>query len=330
MAYRLLPKFFDAAEICPHTTYNELLAAPAAERDRYTLFHGHFNNHLQHFVPGPLRVLTLLRHPFERAISQYRYILSSPAHPLHAAVAAEADFGGYIRNRLLFAPNSLTLSLGSRFDPAIVLRRAALRGLSPTAYDAVFDEETFNTSARRHHVEAAMDVLDSCALIGLQEEMAKTAALLHRHFGQDFDGTIASMNETVAPPLGRTDLSDAVLAELAALHEHDLELYDHGKAVFEQSWARAKAAEPPSPAPVELRPPVPAPAPRLYYMNLPWSGDVDLASQLLQGFYPPGEICPAWNYDGLFALHPTRATPIRRITAIFSGRSPASSAIRWQ
>ena len=66
MAYRLLPKFFDAAEICPHTTYNELLAAPAAERDRYKLFHGHFNNHLQHFVPGPLRVLTLLRHPFEQ------------------------------------------------------------------------------------------------------------------------------------------------------------------------------------------------------------------------------------------------------------------------
>src|ERR1700733_10398296 len=36
--------------------------------------------------------------------------------------------------------------------------------------------------------------------------------------------------------------------------------------------------------PIELRPCVPAP-PRLYYMNLPWSGDVDLASQLLQGFY---------------------------------------------
>ncbi len=48
----------------------------------------------------------------------------------------------------------------------------------------------------------------------------------------------------------------------------------------------------------------PTPAPRLYYLNLPWSGDVDLASQLLQGLCPPAEICPAWNYDGLYALPP--------------------------
>jgi hypothetical protein len=301
MAYRMLPKFFDPGEICPHTTYDALLATPIEERGHYRLFHGHFNSHLQHFVPGPLRILTLLRHPFERAISQYRYILSSPGHPLHAAVAAERDFGGYIRNRLLFAPNSLTLSLGRRIDPAEVLRRAALRGIPLTEFDTILEEETFNTAAHGHHLAAAKALLDSCALVGLQEDMPRTAALLHRHFGQEFDGSVESMNATQAPPLGRADLPDAVLAELAALHEHDLELYAHGKALFEQ---HCRAPDSAPTAPVVLGAAEPAPAPRLYYMNLPWSGDVDLASQLLQGLCPPAEICPAWNYDGLYALPP--------------------------
>lgn len=301
MAYRMLPKFFDPGEICPHTTYDALLATPVEERERYRLFHGHFNSHLQHFVPGPLRLLTLLRHPFERAISQYRYILSSPEHPLHAAVAAERDFGGYIRNRLLFAPNSLTLSLGSRIEPAEVLRRAALRGVRPTEFDTIFDDETFNTAAHKHHLVAAKALLDSCALVGLQEDMPRTAALLHRHFGQEFEGAVDSMNATQAPPLGRADLPDPVLAELAALHEHDLELYAHGKALFERHCAAPDSAPA---APIVLTAAEPAPTPRLYYLNLPWSGDVDLASQLLQGLCPPAEICPAWNYDGLYALPP--------------------------
>jgi hypothetical protein len=129
--------------------------------------------------------------------------------------------------------------------------------------------------------------------------MPRTAALLHRHFGQEFEGAVESMNATQAPPLGRADLPDGVLAELAALHEHDLELYAHGKALFERHCAAPETAPA---APVVLSAAEPTPAPRLYYLNLPWSGDVDLASQLLQGLCPPAEICPAWNYDGLYAL----------------------------
>jgi len=309
MAYRLLPRFFEPAEICPHTSYQALLATPDDERDRYRLFHGHFNDHLKHFVPGPLRVLTLLRHPFERAISQYRYILSSPTHPLHQAVAAQPDFGAYIRNRLLFAPNSLTLSLGTELDPATVLRRAEWRGIAPGAVDFIFEEETFHTAARARHEAEAKSLLDRCILVGLQEEMTKTATLVHQHFGQSFSGAVDSMNETVAAPLGRDDLPAGVLADLAFLHEHDLEVYAHGKALFERQWATASgvAATTEIAAPIMVRTSAPEPAPpRLYYMNLPWSGDVDIASQLLQGYYRPSEICPAWNYDGLFAL-PDRA-----------------------
>src|ERR1700733_9499879 len=64
MAYGLLPKFFEPEEICPHVTFDALLGIAAEERAKYRLFHGHFYNHLRHFVPEPLNVLTLLRHPF--------------------------------------------------------------------------------------------------------------------------------------------------------------------------------------------------------------------------------------------------------------------------
>ena len=307
MAYRLLPRFFDAGEICPYTSYDALLAAPAAERARFRLFHGHFNNHLQHFVPGKLRVITLLRHPFERAISQYRYILSSPTHPLHDAVKAERSFGAYLRNRALFGPNSLTLALGSALDPDAVLRRAALRGLPPDGVDAIFDEETFHLTARAHHEAAAMALLDSCVLVGLQEEMSKTAALLHDHFGQPCAGPVESMNETKAAPLSRADLPQAVLDDLAALHEHDLAVYAHGKALFERQCDGAASSDSAAPrsaiAAPAIRPARPAPPP-LYFMNLPWADDIALGSQLLHGHVRSSEICPAWNYDGLAALPP--------------------------
>lgn len=318
MAYRLLPKFFDADRICPHTSFAALQAAPAEERDRYRLFHGHFHAHLEHFVPGKLRLITLLRHPFERAISQYRYILSSVDHPLHAQVAAVPDFGAYLRNRNLFCPNSLTLALGSRIDPDLVLRRARWRGRGTDTIDALIDDETFNTVARRCHADAAMALLDRCALVGLQEEMSKTATLLHRHFGRNFAGPVDFMNESGGDLLTRNDLPADVLADLAALHELDIDVYAYGKALFERQWAEAsgtvlslaksgsaKSSAPkletvkPRPASQTKRPALPS---RLYYMTLPWSGDVDLASQLINGYHRPSEVCPAWNYDGLMAL----------------------------
>jgi hypothetical protein len=325
MAYRLLPKFFDADRICPHTSFAALQAAPAVERDRYRLFHGHFHAHLEHFVPGKLRLITLLRHPFERAISQYRYVLSSAEHPLHAQVAAAPDFGAYLRNRDLFCPNSLTLALGNRIDPELVQRRARWRGRATETIDALIDDETFNTVARGCHADAAMALLDRCVLVGLQEEMSKTATLLHRHFGRSFSGPVEFMNESGGDLLTRDDLPADVLAELAALHEHDLDVYAYGKALFERHWAEASgnvlslAKSSPAksnlaksnPAKLEAVKPRlaartkrPAPPSRLYYMNLPWSGDVDLASQLIQGYHRPSEICPSWNYDGLMALPP--------------------------
>lgn len=298
MAYRLLPKFFAPEEICPCTSYDTLLALPAAERARYRLFHGHFNTHLGHFVPGNLRLLTLLRHPFERAISQYRYILSSPSHPLHHPVKAERGFGAYLRNRALFGPNSLTLALGTTLDPDAVLRQAALRGLPPGGVDAILDEETFHLTARAEHEDAAKALLDSCALVGLQEEMTRTAALLHRHFGLPVTGPVESMNETRAAPLSRADLPQAVLDDLAALHEHDLAVYAHGQALFERQCRGAPHSEIAAPA---IRRPRPAP-PRLYFMNLPWADDIQLGSQLLHGLHRSSAVCPAWNYDGLAAL----------------------------
>jgi hypothetical protein len=330
MAYRLLPKFFDSDRICPHTSFAALQAAPAEERERYRLFHGHFNAHLEHFVAGKLRIITLLRHPFERAISQYRYILSSVEHPLHAQVVASPDFGAYLRNRDLFCPNSLTLALGSRIDPDLVLRRARWRGRGTDTIDALIDDETFNTVARRCHAEAATALLDRCALVGLQEEMSKTATLLHRHFGRNFSGPVDFMNESGGDLLTRDDLPADALADLAALHEHDLDVYAYGKALFERHWAEASGnvlslakpasaksgsakpglAKPSMPTLEAVKPrPAgqtkrPAPPSRLYYMTLPWSGDVDLASQLIRGYQRPSEVCPAWNYDGLMALPP--------------------------
>jgi hypothetical protein len=137
MAYHLLPQIFQPKKICPTTSYAQLLAIPPAERNGYALFHGHFYMHLKHFLEPPLNTFTLLRHPFERAISHYRYICGSTSHPLHAAVTAKRDFGAYLRDRETFAPDSLTLALGAEFDPVEALLGAERRGEDHKTADVV-------------------------------------------------------------------------------------------------------------------------------------------------------------------------------------------------
>jgi hypothetical protein len=242
MAYHLLPQIFPPEQVCPGTSYAQLLAMPPAERNGYALFHGHFYMHLKHFLEPLLYTFTLLRHPFERAISHYRYICGNTSHPLHAAVTAKRDFGAYLRDRETFAPDSLTLALGAEFDPVEALLRAERRGEDHKTADVVLSEETFLQRAGRGHVETAKRVLDDCLFVGLQEEMTKSATLLFDHFGRPFGGAVDRTNEAQAPALALAELAPAVIEDLESLHRHDLEVYAHGKMRFERQWAEFVAA----------------------------------------------------------------------------------------
>ena len=235
MTTQLLPRLFPSNEICPAVWLDDLVKLAKEERSKYRLYFGHYNNYLRHFVDIPFRKLTLLRHPFERAISNYRYILASEAHPLHDALVSVGSFAAYLDEREVFCPNSLTLALGTEVDPDEVLARAR-RHEDGTSLHQLFDEATFGAPARASHAEAAKRVLDDCVFVGLQEEMEKSSRLLFDHFGQEFDGHLTRSNETKYDPLTLDDLGPEILEKLTETHRHDLEVYAYGKTLFARKW----------------------------------------------------------------------------------------------
>lgn len=60
----------------------------AAERARIRLLIGHMSFGLHQYLPAGARYLTMLRHPVDRVLSEYRFLRTNTRHPFHARVAA--------------------------------------------------------------------------------------------------------------------------------------------------------------------------------------------------------------------------------------------------
>jgi hypothetical protein len=67
---------------------DQLRRWPEAKRADMQLLCGHVPYGIHTLVPNPYVYFTLLRHPVERVISQYYYVLRTPQHALYAQVTA--------------------------------------------------------------------------------------------------------------------------------------------------------------------------------------------------------------------------------------------------
>ncbi len=66
----------------------ELDAMPEARRERLRAVGGHAPYGVDRHLPGRWTTITLVRHPAERILSHYSYVLRSPESPLHERVSA--------------------------------------------------------------------------------------------------------------------------------------------------------------------------------------------------------------------------------------------------
>ena len=69
---------------CPATDWDDLLALPVERLLGFELFRGHFGAMLPALLPRPPRVVTTLRDPVERALSEWQYVLRHADHPYYA------------------------------------------------------------------------------------------------------------------------------------------------------------------------------------------------------------------------------------------------------
>jgi hypothetical protein len=327
MTQHVLPTFFRPEQICPIYDLGELVKLDRAELDRFTLFRGHYYKYLANFVPKRIRALTVLRHPFERAISTYRYILEQESHPLHEATRRVGSFEAFLSERDVFCPDSMTVALGVDVDPPAVLAAAEHRSGPPVPMQRLFDEEIFVPRARACHLAAAKRTLDDCVVVGLQEEMEKTVSLIVDHFGGTPTGPLVRANATEHGHFSRADLPSRVLDKLLETHRYDLETYAYGKALFERRWrdfAASKGAKAPGP-PRHLT--VPPAAPTLPGKSLfllpPDKAAGEFGRQIVQGYFRPSELCPIAGDEALASLPAQKLAGFAAFIGPQAGKTPA-------
>jgi hypothetical protein len=177
-------------------------------------FVGHMPFGLHELLPEPAAYISLLRHPVDRLVSHYYYVLRARGSPLHEmTVSNHLSLEEYVK-RGPAAPlfnNGQTRLLGSR-------------GML-TAEPAT--EETF---------EAAKRNLDRFALVGLTERFDETLLILKRLFGWHWPVYEKEKVGTNRPK--RNDLSAQAVHTILERNQLDLELYRIAAARFDEAVDR--------------------------------------------------------------------------------------------
>jgi hypothetical protein len=187
---------------------------PEAERARPRLLVSHMIFGIHEFVPRPSAYITLLRDPVARTISQYRHVLRTEHHRLHAAAVS----GGLTLERYVCGGEALEVDNG---------QARALAGDVSTPFgectDALLDAALRNLD---RHVSVA----------GLTERFDETLIMLGAEFGWR---NLYYVQSNAAPPGQRFQASGSERRIIEERNRFDCELY---RLVTERFEARVAGA----------------------------------------------------------------------------------------
>jgi hypothetical protein len=128
--------------------FEELSRLPIEQRARLKVLMGHFPYGIHRSIPKRCTYVTIIRDPVKRVVSEFRYVLSSPTHPMHdAAVSSSMDLEDYVMGRYSAqTENALTRQLAGKSGEGELTRHdleiasANLRSFEVVGLTDAFDE----------------------------------------------------------------------------------------------------------------------------------------------------------------------------------------------
>ena len=187
---------------------------------------GHVPYGLHWLTKRPVRYITMLRNPIDRAVSWYYFMkdlvrtdLWKP-HPLREY----ADSVTLVE----FYQNPRYSNMQTRFLAGWAYHKA---------YPLLYRSPTF----RRWTLRAAKKHLRECAAFGLQHRYDDSVALFRDIFGWDNYETVPPQAKTKKRPSLQEidDLNPTVLPRLHDSHQLDLELFSYASELFEDQFLEA-------------------------------------------------------------------------------------------
>jgi hypothetical protein len=204
------------------------------ELDAYSLFFGHFYRSLPLYLKQPLRLMTFLRNPIDRAISHYEHILRHEGHYFHEKAIKQGSLLNFLHD-----PETRTM-----------IENYQVRSLSMILDPSVFQEVVNDSCGQRHSLERyietyrpshsdavaltlAKDFLMRCAFVGVTEFMDESIRRMSGVLGLNYE-KIEILNSN---PMGSClhKLSPAEWDALAEILMLDWNLYEFAVNRF-YSW----------------------------------------------------------------------------------------------
>lgn len=224
----------------PTSTY-QLLTTPPEIIARTRFIVGHFYQDLTPiFTRNPI-VITTLRDPVERTISQYAQIHRAANHYAHEVVKNQSllEYLKDPRSLPIYA-NLQTRQIGLDIN---IAKMAA--EIDPKVLEQELEPHILRYASTRYNdprvLEAAQERLESYAFIGLTEQYDESVEVLCDAFGWELPITPKVLN------VGANRPNDIPQEALDIIHENtrlDAELYETGRRILEARYQESVAQHP--------------------------------------------------------------------------------------
>ena len=195
----------------------ELKSIPRGQLAEKRLITGHFYFGVHTHIPGPATYITLLRDPIDRIISHYYFVQRNPTHYLYASTR-EMNLQEYVKFCDRAEPNNDQTRLLAGIDYA---------------------SNSGNCSPEMLPV-AKQNLREHFTVAGITEEFDRSMLLMKRIFGWKTPFYV-KQNVTRQRP-SKEQISKETLRVIQEFNDLDIELYHHGKALFQQQLHAQKSA----------------------------------------------------------------------------------------
>lgn len=209
----IVDSYFPDEQICPAYFWDEFFQIPEDLRQTYRLYRGHFSYNLHfHLARFPV-IITMLRHPLERVISNMRHIARYPEHLYHEYYKSSdlltfvVDLHGASEMR-----NLQTRMIAPPFDKDVEIH---------SYWDATPDD-----------LERALERLEELEFCGITERFADSISLLTYTLGWRPVTQIDSLN-TAPETSKKTQMPQKVIDAIIELNEKDFVLYQRAQKLFD-------------------------------------------------------------------------------------------------
>jgi hypothetical protein len=225
----LLASQFAAHQVLQRPHWSQLAHISPQQLSQYRLFMGHYFNFLPLKLGLPLHKITFLRHPIERALSDYSRIWHNPPHYLHARARQLGSLEAFLRdprtqpvlrNYQAFCLSQLpprTL-LEQGFSPDEMIGWVQSRGWAQAGQGQLSD---------RVLLEQSLEELQTFAAVGITERLDESMQQIARRFGWQFPAETQPVRLNTNPRrLPREAVSPVEMELLLEINQVDLALYE--------------------------------------------------------------------------------------------------------